>query len=363
MASDTIRVGLIGANIHAGWGGSVHARALDALPDYELTAVGTAHRETADEAAAHFGAKFAFDNYRELIECSEVDVVSVVVRVPFHHEMVLAALDAGKHVFCEWPLAANLAEAEEMAERAGNVTHVVGLQGRTEPTFVQMKQLIDDGYVGDVLTCRVSAIMGGVLEREQRRAWQTDPALGAHTLAIPAGHNLDSFRFCVGEFAKLSGHLSTQVREWRVRETGETVVTSSPDNVLVNGVLTNGASVSVQVAAVPYHGSGPSMEIYGTEGSLVLTRAQQVATGNSELRGGRGTDSSLSEIAIGEGEPVPDAIQGSPAANVGRLYQRLAAAIREGHPVEPNFDTAVSLHRLLNAIEVSSRDGTRVTVS
>lgn len=359
-----IRVGLVGAGIRAGWGGSVHGKALEALDDFELTAVATTRRETADEAAQHFGARHAFDNYRDLIDCDEVDVVAVVVRVPAHHEMTLAALDAGKHVFVEWPLAANSTEAREMAERAHQTgaRHVVGLQGRTEPMYTTLRRLIADGYVGDVTECRVQAITGGVLEREERRGWQVDPTLGAHVLTIPAGHALDSFRFAVDDFAELSAQLSTQAPEWRLRETGEVVRTHSPDTVLVHGRLRGGAAVSAHVALVPYHGSGNVVEVYGTEGTLVLRGARQTHTGDAVILGGRGAGSELAPIAIEDDAPPPESIRHLPAGNVARLYRQLGAAIREGAPVHPDFDTAVNLHGLLDAITRSSEEGVRVTV-
>ncbi|MSQ42327.1 MAG: Gfo/Idh/MocA family oxidoreductase [Dehalococcoidia bacterium] len=364
MAEGKIRVGLIGANVNAGWGGSVHVRAIQALGDYELTAVGTAHRETAEEAAKAFGAKFAFHDNRELVNCPEVDLVTIAVRVPAHHEIALAALNAGKHVFCEWPLAANLREAEEIAAlaRAKGVRHIVGLQRRADPTFLEVKRLIGSGYVGDVQSCRLTVINGGARERELRRSWQVDPALGANTLTIPAGHALDAFRFSVGEFKELSAYVSTQVPEWKIRETGATVITKSPDNVIVGGVLRNGAAVSVQVAAVPYHGSGWTLEIYGSEGTLV-TSGSDGQPGRPPLQGARAGDAALQPLTYGDPEPVPAAIQQGPAANVGRLYQRLSGAIREGRPADPDFDAGVGLHRLLDAIERSAREGKRVAVA
>jgi len=133
MAGEQIRVGIIGANAHSGWSMRAHLPALLALPEYQLTAVCTAHQETAEESAKHYGARLAFHNYQEMVVHPDIDLVSVSVRVPLHHRMVMAALDAGKHVYCEWPLGANLAEAEEMASlaQAKGVCHMVGLQARS----------------------------------------------------------------------------------------------------------------------------------------------------------------------------------------------------------------------------------------
>src|SRR5713101_1949541 len=104
MAEEKIRIGIIGANAHYGWSMRAHLPALLALPEYELTAVCTSRRETAEESAKHYGAKLAFHDYHEMVKHPGIDLVSVSVRVPLHRQMVMAALEAGKHVFCEWPL-------------------------------------------------------------------------------------------------------------------------------------------------------------------------------------------------------------------------------------------------------------------
>ena len=115
MANEKIRVGVIGANAHYGWGMRAHLPALLALPEYQLTGVCTARRETAEESAKHYGASLAFNDYQEMAQHPDIDLISVAVKVPMHYDLVMAALRPGKHVYCEWPLGANLREAEEMA--------------------------------------------------------------------------------------------------------------------------------------------------------------------------------------------------------------------------------------------------------
>src|SRR5438045_1341134 len=113
---DRIRLGVIGANLHQGWAPRAHLPAIVASPDFELAAVCTTRRESADETAAAYGVKGAYDDYREMLADGDVDAVAVAVRVPSHYEPTLAALRAGKHVFTEWPLGRTQAEAREMAE-------------------------------------------------------------------------------------------------------------------------------------------------------------------------------------------------------------------------------------------------------
>ena len=118
MVTNKLRVGVIGANVDYGWAPRTHLPALLALPEFELAAVCTAHEETARASAEKFGAPLAFHDHQEMVRHPDIDVVAVVVRVPLHHRLTMDALEAGKHVFVEWPLGANLQEAQEMADLA-----------------------------------------------------------------------------------------------------------------------------------------------------------------------------------------------------------------------------------------------------
>src|SRR6266540_4911070 len=152
-----IRLGFVGANVRSNWAPRSHFPALMASPDVEMTAVCTTRPESAEEARRTFGAKLAFHDYREMVASPEIDAVAVVVRVPAHYEPTKAAIEAGKHVYTEWPLGRTTAEAEELAAlaRAKGLQTAVGLQSRVSPTLMYMKEQIASGYVGEVLFCHV----------------------------------------------------------------------------------------------------------------------------------------------------------------------------------------------------------------
>src|SRR6266849_727595 len=100
-----IRVGIIGANPDRGWAAQAHIPALTSLADdFEITALSTTRRASADAARKLFGLPLAFDNHQAPVNSAEVDVVSITVKVPHHLELATAALNAGKAVYCEWPL-------------------------------------------------------------------------------------------------------------------------------------------------------------------------------------------------------------------------------------------------------------------
>src|SRR5712692_10179557 len=153
--SKRIRVGIIGANPDRGWAATAHIPALRSLSDdFEITALSTTRRESAAAAGELFGVSAVFDNHQELVKSPAVDVVAITVKVPYHLELATAALEAGKAVYCEWPLGNDLKEAETLAELAKKkgVLAVVGLQARSAPSVAYVHDLIEQGYVGEVLS-------------------------------------------------------------------------------------------------------------------------------------------------------------------------------------------------------------------
>src|SRR6266850_1270759 len=143
--SKRIRVGIIGANPDRGWAAQAHIPALKSLSaDFEITALSTTRRESADAASKLFGVPAAFDNHQDLVNRADVDVVAITVKVPYHLELASAAIDAGKAVYCEWPLGNGLAEAEAMAAlaKAKGVLAVAGLQARSAPPVAYLRDLI-----------------------------------------------------------------------------------------------------------------------------------------------------------------------------------------------------------------------------
>jgi predicted dehydrogenase len=362
---DPVRVGLIGAG--GRWGPRAHVPALQGLAETELFAVCTAHAETAQAAASRFGVECAYGSDKALNADKRVEAVVVAVRVPAHYELSKNALDAGKHVFCEWPLGANTKEAEELAALAHkkNLRTMVGLQRRASPSYLYMRELIREGYVGQVLAVNMLLMNSGVLTRTSDRTWQRDVKLGANSLTITFGHVFDAMCMVVGELTEVSASVSTQVPQWFETDTKKYVDVTSPDNIMVQGRLENSAVVNAYCGVHPYHGSGHRLEIYGKEGTLVMVGGGE---GGQEPRrkvmGGRKDDERLQELPVPERlKWVPKALrENGPAYDVGQMWLKFAEAIRTGSNIEPDFDDAVRRHRTLDAIVRASETGQRQKV-
>ena len=362
--AEKIRLGIIGANTQKGWAPRSHLPAIVASPEFELTAVCTTKQESADESAKKYGARLAFDDYRKMLDHPDIDAVAVVLRVPSHYEPTMAALNAGKHVYTEWPLGRTTAEAVEMADlaRAKGVRTLVGLQARAAPGILYAKELVDSGYVGEVMSCHVSLIREGGLQRTSDRAWQRDDSLGANTLTIACGHTIDALRFVLGDFGHVSTVVSTQAKQWLETDTEQMVEVTSPDNILVSGRLASGGVASVHIASNPWAGSGYRMEIYGREGTLTVSSEDSPQLNEVKLQGAQGSNN-LEDLEIpGKYTNVLEGMPSGAPFNVGQMYYRFGESIRSGETWEPNFDTAVELHRFIDDIRQASEQGREVEV-
>jgi predicted dehydrogenase len=364
-ASNPLRVGLIGAT--GRWGPRAHIPALKRLPEIDLYALCTAHADTAQAARDKYGIERVYSDQQTLNADTRVEAVAVAVRVPKHYELTKNALEAGKHVYCEWPLGATLKETEELAALARKMkAHtMVGLQRRASPAYLRMRELVQEGYVGKVLSVHMAQMGSGVTTRTADRTWQRDVTLGANTLTITFGHSMDALCMVAGELTEVASVVSTQVPQWYESDTGKSVDVTSPDNIMLVGRLEGGAIVNAYVGVHPYHGSGYRFEIYGTEGTLAMIGGGEAGQeAKRVIMGGRKEDKALQPI------PVPDRLKWVPGEvqklaepyDVGQMWANFAKAIRENKRIEPDFDSAVRRHRMLDAIQRASQSGQKQKV-
>src|SRR5436853_4739881 len=362
-----IRVGIIGANPDRGWAAQAHIPALRSLPDdFEITALSTSRRESADAARRRFGVPLAFDNTQDLVNSADVDVVAITVKVPHHFELATAALAAGKAVYCEWPLGNGLQEAETLAALAKQqgVLAVAGLQARAAPSVLYLRDLVRQGYVGEVLsTTLIGSGMGWGPTVEPYNAYLNEKKNGATMLSIALGHAADALCHCLGEVRELSATMTVRRKSFTIAGTGESKPMNVEDQVCVTGLLEGGAALSIHYRGGVSRGTNMLWEINGTEGDLQLTAAGgQAQIFEMTVRGGRGVQSSLEVL------PVPEQYRWSPphgrgpSTNVAEAYARFARDYREGTRFCPTFDDAVTRHRMLDAIETAAATGQRQTL-
>src|SRR5436190_5854168 len=306
-----IRVGIIGANPDRGWAAQAHIPALRSLADdSEIPALTTTRRQSTDAAGKLFGVPAAYDNHQELVNSRAVDVVAVTVKVPHHLELATAALEAGKAVYCEWPLGNGLQEAETLAALAKKqgVLAVAGLQARSAPSVAYVRDLIEQGYVGEILsTTLVGSGMGWGPTVEPFNAYLNDKKNGATMLSIGVGHAADALCYCLGEVRELSATMTVRRKTFTIAETDERKPMTADDQVAVSGLLDGGAAFSMHYRGGSSRGTNLLWEINGTDGDLQLTAdGGQAQIFPLTLRGGKRAQTALEIL------PVPETYRWAP---------------------------------------------------
>lgn len=347
-----LRVAIVGANAHRGWAKDAHIPALKSLPGVEISAVSARNQAGADEAASAFGAERAFGDSLAMVRDPEVDVVAVTVKVPEHRAVVLAALEAGKHVYCEWPLGRDSREAAEMAAAVTSQSHVlIGLQALSAPAVQAAIAIIKSGALGRLLTLRVvSPTAGWAPEAPAAYAYLQDRTTGAGFEAIAGGHTLALIDAVVGPYAEIDARATTLRPTVRITGTDDAVVRTCADHLVVVGCHRGGCLSVTEVvsdaATTPFN-----FELKGEGGWLRLSGGGP---------GGYQTGRLYLESSVGDPviDQAGDDLRGG-AVGLARAYARLFEDIRRGRRTVPDFDDAVRLTRVLETIDRASAEGRR----
>ena len=363
---ERIRVGIVGASPQS-WAAAAHLPALAHLDELTVTAVATTRKDSARAAASTFGVRHAFASAEELAFHPEVDLVVASVKVPAHAAVIRAALAAGKHVYAEWPLGVDLAEASALAgaAAAAGVVHAVNLQAYHSPGARFVADLLADDRIGPVQSVSMTAAgdpLGG--SRIPRSlAWSTEPAAGNNLLTVMAGHALAALERVAGPLADVSAvmaNLHDRVLGGRDRRT------DCQPRARPGGVARPAGQRRAALAEHPRRQRGRARRVRHHDhghrrhadhharrpGALPgLGRMARPAQGHRRRGGGSAGPRPL--------PPRPGRGAGGPAAHIAALYREIAQAITEGRPAHPGFDTAVHHHQTLAAIERAAQTGVR----
>ena len=352
--ANVLRVGMIGANPDGGWARESHVPAVQALDGLELVAVASKTQQAADAAAQAFGVDRAYGNVSDLVHDPDVDVVTIAVTLPAHRELLLSALAAGKHIYCEYPLGLDVKESRmllQAAEEAG-VHAAIGLQTRANPAVRQARKLLAAGVIGRPLTANIISTTAGFGPKtDPAVAYTEDPANGVTVITIQAAHTIDLAIALLGGVADFTALATTQFPTIRIGD-APPQPRKTYDHLLVQARLFDRAALSVEVAGgrptqTPFH-----FEIIGETGSLVLEGGAPRG-----FQAGR-----LCLLVNGERQTVDEGEISSlsdEALNVAATYATLRDDIVSGTSVASDFSHAVRLAQFMDDAISSSQTGVR----
>ena len=356
------RVGFVGLQTGRSWAAVAHLLGIRAQPE-RFRAAGVANRTYESSlAAAHAnGIPNAYRSVDDLVNDAAVDIVAITVRVPHHRDVVIKALEAGRMVFCEWPLGKNLQEAEELAAfaRQAKVRTFIGTQALASASIRYLKTLVTEGRIGKILSHSIigyGRIWGPEISDEATERYLFDRANGATMLTIPVAHTLAACQDVFGDISDVNSILATRRTSVLSRQTNALVPMTAPDQVGVQGLLADGSVFSLHYrGGMPPDNDGFMWEINGSQGVLRLTGL----TGSIQIENLR-----IERCAVGESGfvelSVPDALAslcpGEPIpGNFGRLYEGIWNDLVHDTCNAPDFDDALRLHQVIARIDKPRR--------
>lgn len=368
-----VRIGLIGT----GFMGKAHAQAFQNVallfPDTArpvLEIVADVSLETADAAARAFGFRRATGDWRALVADPAVDVVAITTPNHLHHEMALAAIAAGKHVYCEKPLALTATQAKEMTEAAdaAGIKTLVGFNFLKNPATGLAKQLIESGGLGQIVHFRGTFDQDALADPRAPFSWRFERALaGSGALDDLGAHIINLAQHLVGDIAEVCGQTQTIHHERPVAGSGAGYLTRAAEDAEMRRVenedqvqflvrFANGAGGTIEASRIA---SGRKIwltyEVTGTKGAIYFTQERM-----NEVQLYRSDDPSTERgfRTIYIGPDHPHYANFYPVAGIGLGYSdqkvieafELIDGIAQDRPPAPDFRAGWKTSQLIEAV-------------
>jgi predicted dehydrogenase len=373
----TYNVGIIGF----GFIGRVHAYGYENMKYFygskslktRLFGVCTGHKETAEKARREFGFQVATDNFLELVEHPEIDIINICSPNIFHKDQILAAIKSGKHIYCDKPLVTNTLEADEIESALQHYTgvHQVTFHLRFYPATLKARTLVEEGALGRIISFRIAYYHSGSVDPNKPMGWKQEKSMGAGVLADLGSHVIDLAYFLCGEFGRVSG-ISRILYPERPGPDRIMRKVEAEDMVIVSAMMKNGAIGVIEASKIAT-GSQDEMkfEIYGTGGALKYNSMEPNflefydQSDPDEPVGGRAGFKKLVTVSR---FPEPVASFPGPKFAVGWLQGHVHClanfleAIQNRRKASPSFHDGIYNARLLDKVRASQDAETWVSI-
>lgn len=361
------------AVIGTGFMGHAHARAFQAVaPTFPvrrrpvLRAIADLDRTAAERAAAQLGAARAGDDWRAAALADDVEVVAITTPNGLHREMAIAALEAGKAVFCEKPLAANLTDARAMAaaaEHAGAAT-LTGFNYLANPAIIHARRLIDSGALGEIFDARFVFDEDYMADPTVPHSWRCRRDMaGAGSLGDLGAHAISLALYLVGEIAEVAGTTRTPIGH-RPTPDGRTVPVENDDSAAAVLRFAHGATATFACSRIA---SGRKCalrcEVFGTEGTLAFDQ-ECFNELQVHFRAEDGPNAGFRRVLSGPAHPPYGAFVPAAGAQLGfgdlktiEVY-RLLQALDGAGQAYPDFAFGCAVDAVIDALVRAAETGT-----
>lgn len=366
-----LRIGFVGF----GMIGRVHAHAWQQLrflaPELGIepvfTAVCTGHADSAAAGARQLGAARACTDQRQVTEADDIDVVHVCSPNHRHAEALLAAMGAGKHIYCDKPLTANVQEADLVAAAlpAYRRTAQMTLHNRFWPAIAEAKRLIDSGLLGRLLELRASYLHAGSVDPAAPLKWKLDAAAGGGVINDLAVHVIDLVEFLTGNLGRVCARTRIAYPE-RGLPGGGTAAVQAEDSVHLLAEGRDGALASIQASKIATGREDElEIELHGAAGALRYASMDPHFLHVYRRSGGL---DGWTRLPVGRRFAAPLLPFPGPKFAIGWLEAHsaclgaFATAVRDGRPGDPGLARGVELQKVLAAIHASASAGCWLTL-
>lgn len=360
--SNNLGIGIIGT----GFARNVQIPAFQNCERAKVLSVASAHLERARTTAEQFGIEHYTDDWRETVARDDVDLVCITTPPVLHREMALAAIERGKHVLCEKPMAMNVAEAQEMADAArdAGVLALIDHELRFLPGRIHAHKLLRQGAIGKVRHAKCYFQASHRRDPSLPWNWWSTEEKGGGALGAIASHVIDSFHwFLDTRISNLYCQLQTHVKQRPTSEGELREVTSDDESLLMlrfaDADLTSDATglISVSMTEIPKYRH--RVEFYGTEGALAVEARGEVFLAEPG-------DKDWREVGVDFGEPIAGVPDTGFSSGFTEFAPKIVAALRDGRHTlagAATFEDGLAVQKVLDAARESDRSGYRVNVS
>ncbi len=354
-----IKIGIIGASFAK----KAMLPALNLTEGVEVVALASARMASAQDAARAFAVANVYDDWQKMLTDHDLDLVCMATPTDTHAPMVLAALEAGAHVLSEKPMAMNASEAKTMLDRAESLgrVHMIDHELRFNPTRQKLKQLLDEGYIGEVRHANiinVSPSWGDPASRPEGD-WWSSAERGGGRMGANGSHQIDLLRWWFGDVRAVSGQVATLVPDRIDKNTGKPWTATADDETSFTLELTNCPIASVFISSAARHGIGNHTWIFGSEGTIKLSNDDE------RLLVAKAGEDFVDMSVVDPNADKPGVNAGIWNVSVVGLMAELTAAIREGRPLKQGatFADGYACQKVMDAVHQSSQERCWVTLA